>query len=757
MKLTVNRAAMVICLMAAASCVGGGSCCQGPAAIVQVPVTPTTTGAKVNCSCTLNTSDAAQKYGGFPPSLSQSVMACLPENFAGNEDAFCNTSLAPWLRTAAEQIALLLGPSNGVPSDCVSAAACAGTCYGGLVSIPDPIIKSATCTAVPFMGPTPGALSIPEAQCMVSPPDGGAPGSGTCAPVTCSLTTDPTLPNGANCLIQNNSIDFSNCNCTEPSACGNSTSPICALAPGTADPPVLLTSPMGLLASRTKEAVIDHDLSVLTGKVDVDVFCVIACDHASGNSSTHVTGKLNLYGGPCPGSTCNVQLDGIAYVDDFSMHVTDDLGTVDENHAFTGVDVKLAVPTYLIPVDANGFATIPAGQFSYDLTGFDNGVLKEGTGVSDQPVTIHIDWAAGMITATNLVETFGGGNATLNLTATFNTRSLVDQMQTSLASFDVDGDGVPDRLDNCPLVANPTQQRVAAPGITAPANVTVTNCQAPKLGTPTVTDVCGAGGIVVSNNAPLTYPFGATVVTWTATDARGNAATATQTVTNVDPESPYVQRLANGDMRYSITFPAPQQAYVEAFVRQNGVQNISGNIVSSQVHNADGTFTYARVVPASQYHAGDVLNVRFYSYRSGQQGVFTPGPVEWLSFPDFIYGGTSVSCQTGCRPTYAQLPDGSIKVAHTFTTPWAYVEAFVRDNSTQVASGNIVQSGIKNIDGTYTYSRTVPASSFKPGDAVTFRYYSYVTGGPAVFTPGPTQSTFYPGFVYNQPPTTDCP
>ena len=193
-------------------------------------------------------------------------------------------------------------------------------------------------------------------------------------------------------------------------------------------------------------------------------------------------------------------------------------------------------------------------------------------------------------------------------------------------------------------------------------------------------------------------------------------------------------------------------------MRQNGVQNISGNIVSSQVHNADGTFTYARVVPASQYHAGDVINVRFYSYRSGQQGVYTPGPVEWLSFPDFIYGGAgSLSCPTSCRPTFAQQSDGSVKLARTFTTPWAYVEAFVRDNGTQITPPETSSSpGITNLDGTFTYSRILPASSFRPGDLITFRYYSYVAGGPAVFTPGPTDSTWFPGFIYGQPPTSDC-
>lgn len=221
------------------------------------------------------------------------------------------------------------------------------------------------------------------------------------------------------------------------------------------------------------------------------------------------------------------------------------------------------------------------------------------------------------------------------------------------------------------------------------------------------------------------------------------------------PWSLPARQLANGDMRYAVTFPQAQ-AYVEAFVRKNGVQSPTGNIVGSKVNNADGSVTYYRVVPASQYAAGDVLNVRFYSYRSGQPGVFTPGPLEWISYPDFIYGTGSTACASGCRATFAQLPNGNVKTAYTFSSPKSYVEAFVRKNSTVVGSGNIVESGVVNFDGTFTYSRVTPASQFTNGSQVSFRFYSYVTGGPQTFSPGPTQNSWFPGFVYNGPVKSDC-
>jgi hypothetical protein len=88
-----------------------------------------------------------------------------------------------------------------------------------------------------------------------------------------------------------------------------------------------------------------------------------------------------------------------------------------------------------------------------------------------------------------------------------------------------------------------------APSITAPANVTVSasagQCSASgvALGTPRVTD--NFPGVVVSNNAPATYAIGTTTVTWTATDAAGNVATATQTVTVADTERPSLTLPAN--------------------------------------------------------------------------------------------------------------------------------------------------------------------------------------------------------------------
>ena len=56
------------------------------------------------------------------------------------------------------------------------------------------------------------------------------------------------------------------------------------------------------------------------------------------------------------------------------------------------------------------------------------------------------------------------------------------------------------------------------------------------IGSATATDNCSLASL--TNNAPATFPVGATVVTWTATDGSGNTSTCTQTITVTDTQLP---------------------------------------------------------------------------------------------------------------------------------------------------------------------------------------------------------------------------
>ncbi|HTM46074.1 MAG TPA: discoidin domain-containing protein, partial [Polyangiaceae bacterium] len=213
--------------------------------------------------------------------------------------------------------------------------------------------------------------------------------------------------------------------------------------------------------------------------------------------------------------------------------------------------------------------------------------------------------------------------------------------------------------------------------------------------------------------------------------------------------------LGNGDIEYSITFNA-HQAYVEVFVKQNGVQNISGNIVSSEVHNANGTFSYRRVAPAAQYHAGDTISARFYSYKPNSPGVFTPGPQEQIWLPPYFYG-TGIDCAPGCHPYIKALPNGSLEFSVTFSQLQSDVQAVIRRNGTQITSGSIISNGVvRNSNGSFTYRRVLAANQFALNDRVSVRFSGVVQGQPTVFVPGPTSGMWSSDFIFGAAPDPNC-
>jgi hypothetical protein len=81
-----------------------------------------------------------------------------------------------------------------------------------------------------------------------------------------------------------------------------------------------------------------------------------------------------------------------------------------------------------------------------------------------------------------------------------------------------------------------TVQDTTPPTLTPPPDVEVEESHPAgtpvDLGQPTVSDNCDPNP-TVENDAPALFPLGTTTVTWTATDASGNVATAQQMVTVV--------------------------------------------------------------------------------------------------------------------------------------------------------------------------------------------------------------------------------
>ncbi|GAB3877109.1 hypothetical protein GCM10028824_36390 [Hymenobacter segetis] len=214
------------------------------------------------------------------------------------------------------------------------------------------------------------------------------------------------------------------------------------------------------------------------------------------------------------------------------------LGTPTAGDNCTGVVVRNDAP-----------ATFPKGTTTVTWTATDAaGLIATATQtvtVNDTeaptisaPATVSQSADRGQCTASSVAlgNAVAGDNCT-GVTVTNNAPATFPKGTTTVTWTATDAAG---------LTATATQTvtilDVENPTISAPAAVSVSTnpgqCSATgvALGNAIAADNCSA--VTVTNNAPTTFAKGATTVTWTATDASGNVATATQTVTVNDTEAP---------------------------------------------------------------------------------------------------------------------------------------------------------------------------------------------------------------------------
>ena len=146
-------------------------------------------------------------------------------------------------------------------------------------------------------------------------------------------------------------------------------------------------------------------------------------------------------------------------------------------------------------------------------------VSPESTDV--QSVTITNDaptfFALGQTTVTWMAKDVSGNNSTITQTIT-----VVDTSEPELSA-----------------PADITQEATGKTG-----NVV-------SLGEPVATDATGVSSI--SHNGPSDYPFGSTIVTWTAADNFGNSVSKTQNVTIIDSTKPNIS--APVDVTFEATHP----------------------------------------------------------------------------------------------------------------------------------------------------------------------------------------------------------
>jgi hypothetical protein len=204
-------------------------------------------------------------------------------------------------------------------------------------------------------------------------------------------------------------------------------------------------------------------------------------------------------------------------------------------HAAPFTGAALGGGVYTVTIPRTGFQLYEAATV--------NGELSTNYLTPLQDVTGTIDLAQGTLQLTVVIATkMHFSIACIAGHCLFDddeSGTLTTTISGAITFPDSDGDGVPNRSDTCPLVANPNQAVLPpTPVITAPPGVTLASCTAHTIGTASSADVCDGGPVALTNNAPSVFTVGANVVTWTATDAKHRTASANETVTIVDTTAP---------------------------------------------------------------------------------------------------------------------------------------------------------------------------------------------------------------------------
>jgi hypothetical protein len=225
------------------------------------------------------------------------------------------------------------------------------------------------------------------------------------------------------------------------------------------------------------------------------------------------------------------------------------VGLFDRTKDYTNVAVQLASAVSFTAVSSGPgvyAVSIPTEDFLVYETAVVNGEVETGTKHPKVPVTGTIDLINGTVHMVVAVATKFHFKALCD--PIFDVcvydddyhGTLTATLDGTIAFPDSDHDGVPDKTDNCRFVANPDQTPVVTPAITAPAGLTIASCADHHIGLASASDICDAGPVSVTNNAPAMFDLGANLVTWKAVDAKGRFGTSPQTVTVVDTTPPII-------------------------------------------------------------------------------------------------------------------------------------------------------------------------------------------------------------------------
>ncbi len=210
---------------------------------------------------------------------------------------------------------------------------------------------------------------------------------------------------------------------------------------------------------------------------------------------------------------------------------TVNIGTVTATDIFTPVTVVNDAPSAGFPL-----GTTQVTWTATDPNGNSSTATQNVTVVDTTPPTLSVP-ADVSIEANGVGSTVDIGTATgsdiFGVTITSNAPATFPLGTTVVTWTATDGNGWTTTGTQKVTVTDSTAPVLTVPGdVSVEANAVLSTV---SIGSATATDYFN---VTITNNAPATYPLGLTVVTWTATDANGNASSATQNVTVSDTTAP---------------------------------------------------------------------------------------------------------------------------------------------------------------------------------------------------------------------------
>ncbi|MEX1202228.1 MAG: lamin tail domain-containing protein [Ferruginibacter sp.] len=242
-----------------------------------------------------------------------------------------------------------------------------------------------------------------------------------------------------------------------------------------------------------------------------------------------------------------------------------------------------------------------------------------------------------------------------------------------------------------------------------------------SLGSATTSDNCSVAS--TTNNAPATYPVGTTTVIWTVTDASGNIATASHTVTVADNQAPSITApanvtvnndssptpLADTSIKISQVYPgggASTGAYLRDYVEIYNKSCADINIAGWSLAYGSTSGNYANTTGSVfTFPAGTIIGAKKYLLiecgAAGTSGTALPVAAD-LSTAALNMGGSSgkvglfnttisnVACASVVSSTLvdklswgtANCPEGTVKTAPTT------VQVLVRNLGGETDAGN---------------------------------------------------------------------